>query len=58
MEIKHIEENLFDVFWGNGWTNWARIKNNNGFLKQLTGLEIPKPIFSQLIQSYGKKKEV
>lgn len=57
MEIKHIDQRTMDVFWGNGWENWARIQNNNGFLKQIGGVEVPKQVFSKLIAQFGKKKE-
>lgn len=55
LEIKEISKNLFDVFWEQGWSNWARIQNNNGFLKQIAGVDIPKSVFSALIQMYSKK---
>lgn len=56
MEIKMLDERHFDVFWGQGWTNWARIQNNNGFLKQIKGIEIPKIVFAQLIAKFSKKE--
>jgi hypothetical protein len=50
MEVIWLDEHNFDVFWESGWNNWARIHNNKGFLKQTSGVEIPKHVFSQLIK--------
>ena len=55
MTIKNINQHLFDIFWGIGWDNWARIQNNNGYLKQTAGKEIPKIIFAQLLNQFAKK---
>ena len=58
MTIRYISANLFDIFWGTGWDNWARIQNNNGYLKQTAGKEIPKIIFAQLLNQFAKKVAV
>jgi len=30
LKYKYITRNLFDVFWGDGWDNCARVKRNKG----------------------------
>lgn len=55
-EIKALSDRVFDVFWGKGWENWARIQNNKGFLKQIGGEDIPRPVFSSLIQQFSTKE--
>lgn len=48
-----VSGNVYDVFWGDGWENWARIQNRNGFVKPVGGLEIPKLVFSVLIKEFA-----
>ena len=56
MTIRFINAHLFDIFWGKGWDNWARIQNNKGFLKQTAGIDIPKIVFAQLLNQFNKKE--
>ena len=25
VHVKHLREDVYDVFWGKGWDNWARV---------------------------------
>lgn len=31
--IKKVQYNVFDVFFGKGWTNWVRMEFNEGYWK-------------------------
>lgn len=57
VEIKNLDDTTLDVFWGSGWNNWARIKNDRGFLKPLAGEKIPPKVFSYLVGIYGTRKK-
>lgn len=53
MITKKVIGNVFDVFWGDGWDNWARIENRRGFVKPIAGQEIPKIVFQMLIREFS-----
>ena len=42
MELKKVDKNLFDLFQGNGWLNWSRIKVNKDGVEVVAGLPISK----------------
>lgn len=54
MLVKHVNQNRFDVFFNNGWTNWARFEVTRGKLTQVSGTDVPKPIVSFLEKRYNK----
>lgn len=37
MFIKRLKPNVFDVFFGNGWNQWARVTRRAGQLQQVDG---------------------
>ena len=49
---KQVNGITWDIFWDTGWNNWARIENRKGFIQRVGGEEIPKHIFSILIQEF------
>lgn len=60
MVIKRVNSHLIDVFYGNGWENWARfnlVKNHNNhtghFLKHVAGQELPRNLFTILIRKFN-----
>jgi uncharacterized membrane protein len=58
MLIKHVTKKTFDVFFNNGWENWARfeiVKNekHQRKLKQVAGEQIPTGIAQFLERKYG-----
>lgn len=56
MKVIKINSHLFDVFYGNGWTNWSRwTRSNTGFLKQTQGEEVPVFVKSFVIKTLGGK---
>ena len=54
MLVKHISSNRFDVFYNNGWDNWARFQVENGKPKQTNGFPVPKNIEIFLAKRYSK----
>ena len=46
MEIKHVIDNVYDVFTGYGWENHTRIKfvktNHGNFVHYVSGIKLPK----------------
>ena len=44
MLIKRLDSNSFDVFWGNGWGNWARYSVEGQKLQQVKGIRAPFPV--------------
>lgn len=55
MLIKRIDSREFDVFWGNGWTNWARFELADGKLHKVKGMGVPYPVVTALKKRYGVK---
>jgi len=54
MLIKHINKNTFDLFFNNGWDNWARFEVTNNKLQQQAGVQVPANITSFLNKRYCK----
>ena len=63
MEIKvlAVTSNILDVFWGEGWTNWERVrkttdKSGKLSLVHLAGKQIPKVLKVKLY--YSQTQEI
>jgi len=54
MLIKHINKNTFDLFFNNGWDNWARFEVKGTQLHQVNGVQVPTNITSFLNKRYCK----
>lgn len=53
MLIKKIDANNFDVFWGNGWFDWARFHYDGTKIKQMKGVRVPPAVFFALKKRFG-----
>ena len=51
-ELKFVNHNVIDVFFGLGWNNWARfeIRRIKGkvFLNKIAGCPLPNKLFSEI----------
>jgi hypothetical protein len=54
MLVKHITKNRFDVFYNDGWENWARFEVKGGKTMQIAGVPAPKNIGAYLDKRYSK----
>lgn len=54
MIVKHINPNSFDIFYNQGWDNWARFSLTPSKIVQVAGNPVPKNIFLFLAKRYGK----
>ena len=58
MEIKALDNRTYDVFWGNGWYNWARMQSGSkGYWRLLKGQPMPKKVFSEFKEIMNGKDE-
>ncbi len=48
MELKKVDKNLFDVFVGQGWGNWSRVKVNKDNIELVAGLPLSKNTINSL----------
>ncbi len=48
MELKKVDKNLFDVFVGQGWLNWSRVKVEKDDVVLVTGLPLSKTTYKSL----------
>lgn len=49
MFIKRLKPNIYDVFVGNGWNQWARFQRRSGGLHQVGGNhQLDRPAFNHL----------
>lgn len=53
MLIKNINKNKFDLFFNNGWENWARFEISNNKLHQIAGVAVPFSIINYLKKKNG-----
>ena len=54
MLVKYLNTNTFDIFFNDGWENWARFHVEKGKLVQITGVPVPKNIQLFLENRYKK----
>lgn len=54
MLVKHCNPNLFDIFYNQGWENWARFSIVNGKVTQVKGNAVPTNIHAFLTKRYTK----
>ena len=54
MKVMHITDKLFDIFFNQGWENWARFAVKGGKIHQVAGVEVPKNIYHFLTNRYAK----
>ena len=54
MVVKHINAETFDVFFENGWENWARFTVDQNKLHQIGGTQVPININKFLTKRYCK----
>ena len=52
MKIISLGHNLFDVFVGDGWENWTRVRYNKQqrLLVKVNGANLPKEMVKQISQ--------
>jgi hypothetical protein len=48
MFVKRLDRNHYDVFIGNGWNNWTRIRRNHWGVSVVAGNRLPRDIIHQL----------
>lgn len=52
MRVIRLDAKEFDVFWGNGWYNWARFSCDGKRLTFVKGSKVPVPVFSALKKKF------
>ena len=56
MFVKHITDDVFDVFFGSGWENWCRFKlvvsRGRKHLNKVGGIGVPAEVMGELRQIY------
>jgi hypothetical protein len=53
MLIKQVNGNTFDLFFNQGWDNWARFTKENNKLRQISGVSVPQNIIHYLQKKHG-----
>jgi hypothetical protein len=48
MFVKRLDRNHYDVFTGNGWSDWTRIRRNHWGVSVVAGKRLPKEIIHKL----------
>jgi hypothetical protein len=46
--VKRLNKNEFDVFIGNGWNNWTRIRRNHWGVRVVGGARLSREVIHQL----------
>jgi hypothetical protein len=50
MFVKRLDRNHYDVFIGNGWNNWTRIRRNHWGVSVVAGNRLPREAIHELNQ--------
>ena len=53
MYVKRLSSNEFDLWWGNGWNNWARLTIDGKKVVQVKGERIPAQVFVAFSRKYA-----
>ena len=48
MFVKRLNKNHYDVFIGNGWNNWTRLRRNHWGMSVVAGQRLPREVLKQL----------
>ncbi len=48
MFLKRLNQNHYDVFIGNGWNNWTRIRRNHWGVSVVAGQRLPRNVIHDL----------
>ena len=48
MELRRIDHNTYDLFQGNGWYNWTRIRKSKSNTYGILGQRIPHALMRDL----------
>jgi hypothetical protein len=48
MLIRRLDHNRFDVFIGNGWDNWTRVRRHHWGVTVVAGKRIPRETIREL----------
>lgn len=44
MLVRRIHNHVFDVFLGNGWSNWSRVKKTHYGISVVSGYRLPRAL--------------
>jgi hypothetical protein len=48
---KHLHGNTYDVFVGNGWDNWSRIRVGRDYSSVVDGFRLLPGVMKEVVQS-------
>lgn len=48
---KHLHSNVFDVWVGNTWENWSRIRVGRDYSSVIQGNRIPSGVMKEIVAS-------
>ena len=48
MFIKRLHPNVYDVFVGNGWDNWTRVKRTHYGVSVVGGKRVPRSVLKEI----------
>ena len=62
IKVLQVTGNIIDVFWGEGWSNWSRVrkakdKSNKLVMTHLAGKQIPKVLKVKLYYSQNQESK-
>lgn len=54
MFVKRLAPNIYDVFIGNGWNNWTRVRRYHWGVKILEGNFLNRTLLTQVREKVGR----
>jgi len=58
MFIKRLAPNVYDVFVGNGWDNWTRVKRNHFGVAVIGGKKLTRTLLNQVKERLTTPRKV
>ena len=53
MFVKKLHSNVFDVFLGNGFTHWTRVRRGHWGVSVIAGARLPKSLLREVQHKIG-----
>jgi hypothetical protein len=47
-EARRINSNTYDIFFGNQWSDWVRVRQGRSSTYRLAGMHVPHPLLKWL----------
>jgi hypothetical protein len=55
-QVRHVDGNCFDVFFGSGWEDWSRVKTGRSYTHVIAGKRLTEEQIKEVHTTINGKK--